>query len=159
MKEEKFHIDLVQLEGIQVISATLDNKEGVKAIDKDSYEIAFHYELIPGISIRSKQIRITADYDIRAAKSGTAEAIVTSKYRIAFLFSIANMEELVKLEHPEIEVDEEMLSSIMNISYSTSRGILYTRYLGTVLDGFILPVIATADLFTSAVKAMPAKKE
>jgi hypothetical protein len=158
MTTGKFNIDLVQLEDINVISATLENNSGLKSIDHALYEIAFQYMLAPGISVRSKQIRVLADFDIRVAKSSVPESIITCKYGITFLFSVKNLEELVKIDHNDIEVDEELLSSVLNITYSTSRGILYTRHLGTILDGLILPIIPTADLYRSGVKAIPGKK-
>src|SRR5690606_9559462 len=66
----------------------------------------------------------------------TAPLDITSKYSIVFLFSILSPPALAVIKDNErTSVDEEMLSSLLNIACSTSRGILYTRFLGTVLEG------------------------
>lgn len=161
MNEEKFNIELVSLDSINVISAALDNRSGFTTIDHSGLDVSFQYQLIPSVSIRSNKIQVIAEYEIRAARSDSDKLDISSKYSIVFLFSIKNLSELAVLEDTGlISIDDEMLSSLLNITYSTSRGILYSRYLGSVLDGVILPVISTADLFKSpsAIKSIPAKK-
>jgi hypothetical protein len=160
MNEEKYNIELVSLDSINVISAALQNHSGFTTIDHSGLEISFQYQLIPAVSIRSKKVQVTAEYEIRVSKSDSSSLDIISKYSIAFLYSVKNLPELAVLDDTGlISIDDEMLSSLLNITYSTSRGILYSRYLGTILDGVILPVISTADLFkTSAVKSIPTKK-
>jgi hypothetical protein len=161
MNEEKFNIELVSLDSINVISAALDNRSGFTTIDHSGLDVSFQYQLIPSVSIRSNKIQVIAEYEIRAARSDSDKLDISSKYSIVFLFSVKNLSELAVLDDTGlISIDEEMFSSLLNITYSTSRGILYSRYLGSVLDGVILPVISTADLFKSpsAIKSIQAKK-
>jgi hypothetical protein len=161
MNEEKFNIELVSLDNINVISAALENHSEFTTIDHSGLEISFQYQLIPAVSIRSKKVQVTAEYEIRVAKSDSSSLGIISKYSIVFLYSVKNLPELAVLDDTGlISIDEEMFSSLLNITYSTSRGILYSRYLGTILDGVILPVISTADLFKSpsAIKSIPTKK-
>jgi hypothetical protein len=112
------------------------------------------------VSIKSKKVLVVASYDIRAGKGDEGPADITSKYSINFTFNVINLPELAEVQDGKlIELDEEMIASLLNISYSTSRGILYTRYLGTALDGILLPVISTADLLKpSAIKPIRIKK-
>jgi len=160
MSEEKFNIDLISLESINVTNATLENHGGLTTKDHSAYELSFQYQLIPSISIRSKKVQVLTEYEIRATKSDTASPDISSRYSIVFLFGIKNLPNLAVVKDNElISIDEEMLSSLMNIAYSTSRGILYTRYLGTVLDGVILPVISSAELLESTgIRSIPNKK-
>jgi hypothetical protein len=161
MNDEKFNIELISLDSINVISAALENHSGRTTIDHSGLEISFQYQLVPAVSIRSKKVQVTAEYEIRVAKNDSSSLDIMSKYDIVFLFSVKNLPELAVLDDTGlISIDDEMLSSLLNITYSTSRGILYSRYLGSVLDGVILPVISTADLFKSpsAIKSISAKK-
>lgn len=147
MSESKFDIEQVSLINISIVSATLENKGALTTIDDPALELSFHYQLDPGVNIRSKRAQILADFEIRAFKSENEPPDVTSQYKIAFLFSISNLPDLITGTETELKaVDEDMLASLLNIAYSTSRGILYTRFLGTVLEGVILPVISTTDL-------------
>lgn len=160
MSESKFDIEQVSLISISIVSAALENKSALTTIDDPALELAFRYQLDPGVNIQSRRAQILADYEIRAFKSESEEPEITSRYKIAFIFSISNLADLVTITEDELnDVDEETLASLLNIVYSTSRGILYTRFLGTVLEGVILPVISTTDLNRqSAIKRIPTKK-
>lgn len=160
MSESKFDIEQVSLISISIVSAALENKSALTTIDDPALELAFRYQLDPGVNIQSRRAQILADYEIRAFKSESEEPEITSRYKIAFIFSISNLADLVTITEDELnDVDEETLASLLNIVYSTSRGILYTRFLGTVLEGVILPIISTTDLNRqSAIKRIPTKK-
>lgn len=160
MSDKKFDIGLVSLEDITIRNATLENHSGKTSVDLSGLEIAFQYELNPSISIRSKKVQITAEYDIRVAEANSEKLEISSRYSIVFLYAVENLVELaIPDERKGLSVDDEMLSNLLNITYSTSRGILYTRYLGTLLQGLILPIIATTELFESpsAVKSILTK--
>jgi hypothetical protein len=160
MKGQKFDIEFISLDSINILNATIENNAGLSTIELSGYETKFQYQLTPTVSIASKKIRIVADYDIRIAKGESQVVDVKSEYKISFTYSIERLPEFaVAGEDNLVTIDEEMLSSLLNITYSTSRGMLYTRYLGTALEGIILPVISTADLLKpSAIKAIPAKR-
>lgn len=160
MSDKKFDIRLVSLEDITIRNATLENHSGKTSVDLSRLEIAFQYELNASISIRSKKVQITAEYDIRVADANSEKLEISSRYSIVFLYTVENLAELaIPDERKGLSVDDEMLSNLLNITYSTSRGILYTRYLGTLLQGLILPIIATTELFESpsAVKSISTK--
>jgi hypothetical protein len=160
MNEKKFDISLVSLEDITVKNASLENKSEQALVDLTGLETSFQYELHTAISLSSKKVRITANYDIRAGKSNSNKLEISSSYSIVFIYAVQNLLDLVVSDEQQgVSVDDEMLSNLFNISYSTSRGILYTRYLGSFLHGFILPIISTAELFESpsAIKSIPTK--
>jgi hypothetical protein len=55
---------------------------------------------------------------------------------------VENMEELLEAdEKNKISYDAALGNAIASIVYSTSRGILMSRFQGTVFADFILPVI------------------
>lgn len=63
-------------------------------------------------------------------------------FQIVFFFEIEEMEQLVKeVSSKNVEIHPGLANAISSISYSTSRGILLTRFQGTALRDFILPVI------------------
>lgn len=74
-------------------------------------------------------------------------------FHFIFLYRITNLEELVTLQESEGESDESSAichaslgNALSSITYSTSRGILMTRFQGTALKDFILPVKDPNDL-------------
>ncbi len=62
MNEEKFNIELVSLDNINVLSATLENHSGAATMDRSGLEMSFQYQLIPAISIRSKKVQVLEEY-------------------------------------------------------------------------------------------------
>src|SRR5258706_12973328 len=116
MNDKKFDIGLISLEDITIRNATLENHSGQESVDLSGFEIAFKYELNPGISLRSKKVQITADYDIRATKTKSEKLEITSHYSIVFLYTVQNLFELaIPDERHGLSVDDEMLSSLLNI--------------------------------------------
>jgi hypothetical protein len=161
MDEHIFNIELISLDSINILNATLQNDAGLTTMEYLGYDINFQYQLVPSVSITSKRIRVVADYEIRASKKGSDVVDIKSQYKIAFIYSVERIAEFAFPDDDElVTVDDEMLSSVLNITYSTSRGILYTRCLGTVMDGLILPIIPTADLLNkpTAIKQISMKK-
>ena len=64
-----------------------------------------------------------------------------------------NIEEQKTKEKDEIiTVHPALGNALASITYSTSRGILMTRFQGTVLSDFILPVINPNDLLEKGKK-------
>ena len=53
---------------------------------------------------------------------------------------------MIYLKEEEITIDANLGNALASISYATSRGILMTRFQGTALEDFILPVIDPNDL-------------
>lgn len=73
---------------------------------------------------------------------------VSCAFRISFKYFIQNMSNFLISEDDETELTDVMKYSIAGISFSTARGIILTRLLGTPLEGVILPVVSPIDLFT-----------
>jgi hypothetical protein len=96
---------------------------------------------------------IKADFVIEVASVSlepTQEA--TCVYHFVFLFYVTDLK-----EHAQIAADETidwnpyLANAIASITYSTSRGILISRFQGTVMKDFILPVVDPNSLLQNKV--------
>lgn len=68
-------------------------------------------------------------------------------FHIAFFFEVDNIDELIRSNDIDLlDIHSNLANAIDSISYSTARGILLTRFQGTALHDFILPVINPNDL-------------
>ncbi len=76
----------------------------------------------------------------------TNEDEASGEFCFAFIFYVDNIEELTTTENELVNLNIALGNAISSISYSTSRGILLTRFQGTALSNFILPVINPNDL-------------
>jgi hypothetical protein len=66
----------------------------------------------------------------------------TGSYQFVFIYFVENLSEHVMIM-PDAVVDWNpyLANAIASITYSTSRGILLSRFQGTVMKDFILPVV------------------
>ncbi len=78
------------------------------------------------------------------------------KIELLFLFHFKDMK-IFKISDKVFRFPDEILRVLMDISYSTTRGILYEKWRGTYLDKIILPSIDINSLIPKN-KIDPAKK-
>jgi hypothetical protein len=93
MKGQKFDIEFISLDSINILNASIENNAGLSTIELSGYETKFQYQLTPTVNIASKKIRIVADYDIRIAKGESQVVDVKSEYKISFIYSIERLPE------------------------------------------------------------------
>jgi hypothetical protein len=141
-----FNVDLASINEIVIRQASIENKTALaKLSDKVHFNVTFGF--IPGINVDLKKFRIVFTCTITAKGENDQLLDVRGTFDVLFLFHIDNIDELVTITNNEVaEIDESLIASIANIVYSTSRGIIYTRCLGTIMEKFILPVISTDKL-------------
>lgn len=108
---------------------------------------SYNLELNLGFNLQDKLIK--ADFSVsvetKSNEKNTEEA--SGAFSFSYVFKVENIDELTSLEKEETVMMHPALgNAIASIAYSTSRGILLTRFQGTALSSFILPVINPNDL-------------
>lgn len=96
---------------------------------------------------------IKADFNIQISTiSGEATEEAKCTYHFIFIYYLDGLNEHAQLT-PEGTIDWNpfLANAIASITYSTSRGILMSRFQGTVMKDFILPVIDPNALLTNQV--------
>lgn len=103
-------------------------------------------------SINIKEKLVKADFIVsiktQSDKNNSEEA--QGNFHFVFIYYIKNINDLIdnngKKNPKSLKVDSSLGNALAAITYSTSRGILMTRFQGTSLENFILPVINPNDL-------------
>lgn len=67
-------------------------------------------------------------------------------FQIAAYYKLENLSEMVEEIGEDKKIDQVMASQIAAVTFSTSRGIIYTRFQGTVLRDFILPIVDPMEI-------------
>jgi len=70
---------------------------------------------------------------------------LTAEIGIEYHFKVDNFSDFIKLKDNEQMIDVSIGSSLMNIAYSTSRGIILEKTQNTFFKGIILPVIDSTN--------------
>lgn len=86
---------------------------------------------------------IKADFTIEVTTKSMEEVQeATCSYHFVFIFHVENLNEHTQtLEDGAIDWNPYLANAIASITYSTSRGILMSRFQGTIMKDFILPVV------------------
>jgi hypothetical protein len=73
---------------------------------------------------------------------------ITGYYTYKFIFDVLNMDDLVSFDtsNKNATPNTDLMKSIINIAYSTIRGMLFLRTHATPLNGIILPVMNPEEL-------------
>ena len=72
----------------------------------------------------------------------------TCNYHFVFLFHVEDLREHTLVgDDKSVDWNPFLANAIASITYSTSRGILISRFQGTVMKDFILPVVDPNSLW------------
>lgn len=143
-----FNIDLIIMDQIQITNASINNEAQLSTLEKGKHEFKLTYNFLLGHNILEKKFRIIFSCEIKTFGEDSNEININAKFDIAFLFTVENLEGLIiKTEDSEVfTIDNDLITSLANLSYSTSRGIIYTKCQGTILKSVIIPILSTQNL-------------
>lgn len=144
-KIDDFDIELLKIFEIVINNAAIENNTELSVLEKDNYHFDINFNFSPGINLSQKRIRIIFACDITTLLRSGEKIDVKGRFEIAYFFEIENLDKLAKVEDG-VEINADLVTSLANIAYSTSRGIIYTRCQGTILQKLILPVMSTKKL-------------
>ncbi|WP_264537353.1 hypothetical protein [Flavobacterium sp. N1736] len=70
-------------------------------------------------------------------------------YEVDFIFKIEDLQDQYQISNEKPLFSGIFVSTLLGISYSTLRGMLFTMWKDTYLSSVILPIIATSELLKS----------
>lgn len=133
---EKIHvIDMKILHGD--INSPIDfNQDKI-----DDFESTYHCEL--SFNLEDKMVKTDFEVSLKTTSEPDTNSVeATSNFKFAFFYYIENLNDLAAVTKEDtIDLKGGLEGILASITYSTSRGILMTRFQGTALSDFILPVI------------------
>lgn len=107
----------------------------------------FNVDFELGFNLDDKLVKadFSVNVETKSKEEDVEEAIGT--FSFVYVFYVDNIEELTTLEKDQtVTLHQSLGNALASITYSTSRGILMTRFQGTALSDFILPVINPNNL-------------
>lgn len=134
----------IHIVDFKIVSGQINSPFEFKSNDIEGH--AYDIEFALGFNLNEKLVK--ADFSVNVQTKSKAEVDeAIGAFKFVYIFFVENIEELAILEKDNtITLHEALGNSLSSITYSTSRGILMTRFQGTVLKDFILPVINPNEL-------------
>lgn len=150
---ELFDINLVTINSINIINAAIENKTDLLRLDKGSYYVEMEHSFVPGVNWSLNKFRLVFNCEIHVFTIEKTPIDLHGNFDIAFFFNVQNLQDVAKKGGKTgLALEASFITSMANIAYATSRGIIYTRCQGTILHEIILPILPTKDLFASIIK-------
>jgi hypothetical protein len=141
MKGLNFDLLKIKIEEIRVVDASISNPKGVNVLHDEELTIDLSFDI--GVSIKNNRIKANLKCDLKPSKSTD----IAGSFNLSFIYHVENLSDLVIMEDDLVkEIDSKLLECLSDTTYSTSRGIIYSRCLGTIFKNVILPMTPSNTL-------------
>lgn len=142
-----FDIEKVSLDEVIIMNASIENKTNITSFDKKQFLRRFSYGFGAAADIEKNKLKVVFTCEMKTERISDGESIdISGTFEISYTFTVKNLGELASIEDKEIKIDNILLINLFNLAYSTSRGVIYTRCQGTIVNDFILPILPTSKL-------------
>ncbi len=134
-----FDLTKIKIEEIRVVDASISNPKGVNVLHDDE-ELILDLTFETGVNIKNNRIKANLKCDLKPSKSTD----IVGSFNLSFIYHVENLFELVIMEDDLVKtIDSKLLECLSDTTYSTSRGIIYSRCLGTIFKNVILPMTSS----------------
>jgi len=145
-KSPKLEPDKIQILDFRILQGALNSPFSFSISSIDSYSFKVGFDM--GFSFDEERIKSEFKIKIETNSGEDNEIEASGMFHFTFIFGLVGLDNLASYDkkHNVIDVHPALANAISSITYSTSRGILMSRFKGTALENFILPVISPNDL-------------
>jgi hypothetical protein len=159
---KQFNISDLSIETITLTDASIENPDSIQEKENTATVLRFGVGFEKFFNIKQELILVNFHVDISCLDDSEKELNLKGKFTTRFIFQINGLSDYIEKNNESKinSVDQQLEISFLNLVYSTSRGIIYTRCLGTVLGPVILPVLSSQELLKiSEIQKIPAKTQ
>jgi len=142
----KIEPEKIHLVKLQTLKGLLDNAAYGKDRPINDYDYFFDASI--GVNATEKVVGVKLVVEVKAIKTAQEPSELVAAYTHELIFVIDNLDDFTDVleGQPQPKVDRLMLGTLLGITYSTVRGIIYTRTQGENMKGILLPVIDPKQL-------------
>ena len=144
MDAKKIQPKKITIREFRLVKGQIDSPFDFKISNIKSFD--FKVDFKTGFNLEEGLIK--ADFVIDVSSVSVEPATeATCNYYFVFLFHVEDLKEHAQTGESTVDWNPYLANAIASITYSTSRGILMSRFQGTVMKDFILPVIDPNSLW------------
>lgn len=130
--------ELIHLSSVDILKARIDSEFDALGVDATTFQFTTSFQY--GFNTEKKLVRCELEIKIDK-KNEEGRIIAESNFTISFVYHLENFEDAVEEKEGGIVFNGAMSATLAGIAFSTTRGMLLTRFQGTTFRDFILPVI------------------
>lgn len=138
--------ELIQILNINIYKSIVNTTEEHinMPVGPSNFRVGFAQN--SSFSFENRNVRIRLDVIIEGIDEKENTVGLTGEFGIEFHFHVENFDEFVELKEGKKKVSFVLGLTLLNIAYSTARGLILERTHGTYFNGIIIPVIDTHEL-------------
>lgn len=123
----------IEMLHFSIVSGAIDCPEEHDNSKVGNFKFDVDFEM--GHNLEENLVKTNFKVKVETESKGQEE--VNGEFHFIYWFRVDNLTDLIQ----ESTVSPQLGIALASITYSTSRGILMTRFQGTALSNFILPVV------------------
>ena len=125
----------IKLRGIELLNVSLIRPEHTS---KNLSTFLYNVRIVQDIDKNKKLVFIIVHVDIHS----TEEKKDVGSLSVSHIYELANFEEVVTiLDEHNFKISESVNDILNSISISTTRGVMFSTFKGTLLHNAILPIV------------------
>lgn len=134
---------------IEIVSFNVDDNDGkYKKTENDNFRVKFQYNI--QYSKSDKIIIVNTDVDVKCITSSEEITDIGGRLIVNFYFKIENLNDYLTIIDGEVpEMNVNLAVNLVNVAYSTSRGLFFLKSRDTILENLILQIVNPMDLIKS----------
>jgi hypothetical protein len=137
----------IHLLDFHIVKGQIDSPLDFDSSGIDGYNSTCDFEL--GFSMSENLVKADFKASVKTTSGDKNGIEAAGLFHFVYVFRVENLNELVQQgEDKKLTINGGLGNALASITYSTSRGVLMTRFQGTELKDFILPVINPNDLLS-----------
>jgi hypothetical protein len=139
MDKKAIQAEKIVIREFRLVKGQIDSPFDFRMSNIKSFD--FKVDFNTGFNLDEDLIKADFSIEVSTISLETVQE-ATCSYHFVFIFHVENIKEHTQLvEDGLIDWNPFMANAIASITYSTSRGILMSRFQGTIMKDFILPVV------------------
>lgn len=135
-----FDATKIHFSDFNIIKGSIDSPF---SFDKENIEnYNFNVDFDMSFNVDEKLVKTDFIVEISTQSNSKQKNEAEGMFHFAFVYYIEDLNQWVEVKNEnEITVENILANALSAITYSTVRGILITRFQGTALENFILPIV------------------
>ncbi len=139
VKEKKNKIDSIIEYGLKKIQILKFNLSEINDVNLDLNKIHMSLQIEGDLIDKNGFIKITTSIIVSNAINKSKKKKI-AELKVSYLFELNGIENLID-EGNKTYLPKNLINTFNTIAISSSRGILFTKFQGTKIQNFILPLI------------------
>jgi len=138
----------IHLRGCIFLECAVLNDETNPVLQPSASNYTIAHKVAPSFNVEDKLVVVDLLTTCTGLNEQGEELAIGGRFRVHLTFEVDNLHELLD-EHSEtgqLVPSEQLVLTLISVGYSTSRGMIMSKTVDTVLQGFALPLLDVRTL-------------